>query len=95
MHYTLNKLASQVTPESSRGAAVESVKVSGGATAHPCGGVVMDKACDTYGRVKGYKGLYVVDGALVPRGTAAANPALTIAALAERCMDNIIRNDIA
>ena len=95
MHYTLNKLASQVSPESSRVAAVESVKVSGGATAHPCGGVVMDKACDTYGRVKGYKGLYVVDGALVPRGTAAANPALTIAALAERCMDNIIRNDIA
>jgi cholesterol oxidase len=54
----------------------------------------MGKACDDYGRVSGYKGLYVVDGALIPRGTAAANPALTIAAIAERCMDRIIKEDI-
>jgi cholesterol oxidase len=94
MEYTLTRLANQVSPASARQAAVDSIKVSVGATAHPCGGAVMDRACDTYGRVKGYKGLYVVDGALVPRGTAAANPALTIGALAERCMDNIIKNDI-
>lgn len=94
MEYTLIKLANQVAPASAKKAAVDSVKVSVGATAHPCGGAVMEKACDSYGRVKGYQGLYVVDGALVPRGTAAANPALTIAALAERCMDHIIKNDI-
>jgi cholesterol oxidase len=94
MEYTLKKIAAQVTPESARKTALESVKVHTGGTAHPCGGVVMGKACDDYGRVAGYRGLYVVDGALIPRGTAAANPALTIAALAERCMDNIISQDI-
>ena len=94
MEYTLKRLANEVTPAPARQAAIESVKVQVGATAHPCGGAVMGKACDDYGRVSGYKGLYVVDGALIPRGTAAANPALTIAAIAERCMDRIIKEDI-
>jgi cholesterol oxidase len=63
-------------------------------TAHPVGGVVMGKACDTYGRVLGYSGLYVVDGALVPGGSVGGvNPAWTIAALSERAMDNIISRD--
>mgnify|MGYP003341368419 CR=1 FL=1 len=95
MHYTLKQLASQVSPALARQKAIDSIKVQVGATAHPCGGVVMGKACDEFGRVAGYKGLYVVDGALIPRGTAAANPALTIAAFAERCMDHIIKNDIS
>ena len=61
--------------------------------AHPLGGAVINKVCDQYGRVFGYKGLYVVDGALIPGTSACANPALTIAALAERCMEKIIAED--
>ncbi|AFY88750.1 MULTISPECIES: GMC oxidoreductase [Chroococcidiopsis] len=59
-------------------------------TAHPLGGAVLGKACDDYGQVSGYRGLYVVDGALIPGSTGCTNPAYTIAALAERCMDRII-----
>lgn len=60
-------------------------------TAHPLGGAVMGMACDLDGRVLGYQaqGLYVVDGALIPGSTAACNPALTIAATAERSMEKI------
>lgn len=64
-------------------------------TFHPLGGAVIGQACDWYGRVKGYRGLYVIDGALMPGSTACANPSLTIAAIAERCMDRIIAEDIA
>ncbi|MCB9076546.1 MAG: GMC family oxidoreductase [Anaerolineaceae bacterium] len=72
----------------------EKTQANMGVTAHPLGGVVMGQACDLYGRVKGYKGLYVVDGALIPGSAAACNPAFTIAAFAERCMDKIIAEDI-
>ena len=34
-------------------------------SAHPLGGAVLGKACDLDGRVKGYPGLYVMDGALI------------------------------
>jgi cholesterol oxidase len=61
-------------------------------TAHPLGGAVMGAACDSYGRVDGYRGLYVMDGALIPGSTGTANPALTITALAERSIANIIAN---
>jgi cholesterol oxidase len=57
---------------------------------HPLGGAVIGKATDLFGRVHGYKNLYVVDGALVPGSTGPTNPSLTIGALAERCMDSII-----
>jgi cholesterol oxidase len=57
---------------------------------HPLGGAVLGKATDLFGRVVGYKNLYVVDGALVPGSTGPVNPSLTIGALAERCMDSII-----
>lgn len=64
-------------------------------TAHPLGGAGLGRACDRYGRLRGYKGLYVVDGAMVPNGSAGAvNPALTIAALAERSMERIIEYDV-
>lgn len=66
----------------------------GGMTAHPLGGVVMGSACDLYGRVEGYQGLYVVDGALLPGTAACTNPAFTIAAFAERCLDKIVAEDI-
>ena len=66
--------------------------VSAPTTAHPLGGLVMGKACDVDGRVLNYDGLYVVDGALIPGSTSACNPALTIGAIAERCMDRILAN---
>ncbi|MBD2344331.1 GMC oxidoreductase [Anabaena subtropica] len=69
-------------------------EVSYAGTAHPLGGCRLGKACDEYGRVLGYRGLYVVDGALLPGTAACANPALTIAALAERCVEKIIAEDI-
>jgi cholesterol oxidase len=68
---------------------------NGGVTAHPLGGAVMGRACDLFGRVKGYSGLYVVDGAFIPGSTAAANPAFTIAAFAERSMSDILAKDFA
>ena len=64
------------------------------ATFHPLGGAVIGKVCDGYGRVLGQKGLYVNDGALIPGSTACANPSLTIAALAERNIRQIIRKDL-
>ncbi|MBW4605848.1 MAG: FAD-binding protein [Hassallia sp. WJT32-NPBG1] len=63
-------------------------------TFHPLGGAVLGKACDLYGRVIGYQGLYVVDGALMPGSTAGTNPSFTIAALAERSMERILAEDI-
>ena len=62
-------------------------------TVHPLGGAPMadDPAlgvCDPFGRVFGYPGLYVADGAVMP-GAVGANPSLTIAALADRMCDRI------
>jgi cholesterol oxidase len=62
-------------------------------TFHPLGGAVLGRACDAYGRLDGHPGLYVVDSALIPGSTAACNPALTIAALAERCLDDVLAHD--
>jgi cholesterol oxidase len=62
-------------------------------SAHPLGGAVLGKACELDGRVKGHRGLYVVDGALIEGSTGLANPSFTIAALAERCMDRILMRD--
>ncbi|MCB9596095.1 MAG: GMC family oxidoreductase [Sandaracinaceae bacterium] len=64
-------------------------------TFHPLGGVTMGRATDTYGRVMGYSHLYVVDSALIPGSTPASNPFWTISAVAERCMDTIIAEDLA
>lgn len=62
-------------------------------TAHILGGCVMgdtpaDGVVDRQGRVFGYPGLYVADGSVVPVNLN-ANPALTIAALAEYFMSQI------
>lgn len=59
-------------------------------TAHPLGGATMNAVCNTYGQVHGYSNLFVVDGSLIPGSTACTNPSLTIAALAERCMDRFL-----
>ncbi|MGV9408436.1 GMC oxidoreductase [Nocardia sp. NPDC003693] len=63
-------------------------------TWHALGGANMGVVCDLDGRVQGQPGLYVVDGALIPGTTAACNPSMTIAALAERALDNIVARDI-
>lgn len=63
-------------------------------TWHGVGGVVMDRACDLEGRVLGQRGLYVLDGALIPGSVGACNPSMTIAAVAERAMDVIVRDDV-
>ncbi|MFF4327466.1 GMC oxidoreductase [Streptomyces sp. NPDC001591] len=61
-------------------------------TYHPLGGCVLGEATDGYGRVKGYRGLYVLDGSLVP-GSLGVNPFVTITALAERNMERILAED--
>lgn len=60
---------------------------------HPLGGCVLGRATDLYGRVCGYPGLYVTDGALIP-GSIGVNPFVTITALAERNIERIITQDI-
>ena len=61
---------------------------------HPLGGCVLGKATDNYGRVAGYRNLYVTDGSLVP-GSIGVNPFVTITALAERNVERIIKEDVA
>lgn len=63
-------------------------------TWHPLGGASMGSVCDLDGRVLGQRGLYVLDGALMPGNTAACNPSMTIAAVAERALDNLVRQDV-
>jgi len=62
-------------------------------TWHPLGGASMGVVCDVAGRVLGQRGLYVLDGALMPGTTAACNPSMTIAAIAERATDDLIAQD--
>jgi cholesterol oxidase len=63
-------------------------------TWHPLGGAAMGTVCDLAGRVLGQRGLYVLDGALIPGTTAACNPSMTIAAVAERATDELITHDV-
>ncbi|MFE6892582.1 GMC oxidoreductase [Streptomyces sp. NPDC057694] len=62
-------------------------------TYHPLGGAVLNKATDNYGRLHGYSGLYVIDGALIP-GNTSVNPFVTITALAERNIAQIVATDL-
>lgn len=59
---------------------------------HPLGGCVIGKATDLRGRVNNYKNLYVTDGALIP-GSVGVNPFVTITAISEFCIEDIIAND--
>lgn len=63
-------------------------------TYHPLGGAVLGDATDLFGRVKGYSRIYVTDGALVP-GYIGVNPFVTITALAERNIAQILTEDFA
>lgn len=69
--------------------------VSASFTAHPLGGMVLGMATDNYGRVCGTKNLYVMDGSALPGSAGLVNPSLTIAALAERNIQEIIKNDFS
>ncbi len=62
------------------------------ATAHPLGGAVIGEVCNTEGKVYGYPNLFVVDSSFIPGSTGCTNPSLTIAALAERCMDRFLNH---
>ncbi|EHR50263.1 choline dehydrogenase-like flavoprotein [Saccharomonospora marina XMU15] len=62
-------------------------------TWHPLGGASMGTVCDLAGRVLGHRGLYVLDGALLPGNAAACNPSMTIAAVAERATDELLAED--
>jgi cholesterol oxidase len=66
-------------------------------TAHPLGGVPLGLATDLDCRVHGYEHLYALDGSIVPGCSAATNPSVLIAALAQRGMDRLIeriKNDL-
>lgn len=63
-------------------------------TWHPMGGANMGTVCDHEGRVHDQPGLYVLDGALLPGSAAACNPSMTIAAVAERALKRIVRDDV-
>lgn len=100
---SLNKLGKQPRHETKEGMISRRKKNTNTATSenndaaitgHPLGGVPIGKACDPFGRVYGHPRLYVVDGSIIPGSTACANPSFTIAALAERCLDKIIAEDI-
>jgi cholesterol oxidase len=62
-------------------------------TAHPLGGACLGHSTDLYGRVHGYKGLYVNDGALIPGNNGGANPSVMIASIAERNIEHILAKD--
>ena len=44
--------------------------------------------------MRGQRGLYVIDGALLPGNCAACNPSMTIAAVAERALDRLVATDV-
>jgi cholesterol oxidase len=63
-------------------------------TVHPVGGAPMGRHpdegfCDAYGEVFGSPGLHIADGAALP-GPVGTNPALTIAALADRMSTRLL-----
>ncbi|HEY2479438.1 MAG TPA: GMC family oxidoreductase [Solirubrobacterales bacterium] len=76
--------------------ALEGGPMSKFATVHPLGGCPMadDSAAgvvDEFGRVHGYPGLHILDGSIVPTALG-VNPSKTIAALAERGADQMVKD---
>lgn len=98
MNQTADMAATQIGEMLTAAAGGEVRVIPGGRTRpqtfHPLGGVPMGVVADTFGRVNGHEGLYVIDGALIPGCTPTSNPAWTIAAIAERAIDTIIREDL-
>lgn len=61
---------------------------------HPLGGCVLNKATDRFGRLNNNKNIYVLDGSLIP-GTIGVNPYVTITAIAEYCIEEIVKKDFS
>nr|WP_315031002.1 GMC family oxidoreductase N-terminal domain-containing protein [uncultured Chryseobacterium sp.] len=59
---------------------------------HPLGGCVLGEATDEYGKLNRHENLYVLDGSLIP-GTIGVNPFVTITAIAEYCIENLIKRN--
>lgn len=59
---------------------------------HPLGGAVLGEATNPYGKLNKHQNLYVLDGSLIPGGIG-VNPFVTITAIAEYCMDHILKNE--
>lgn len=57
---------------------------------HPLGGCVLGENTNEYGKLKEHENLYVLDGSLIP-GTIGVNPFVTITAIAEYCIENLIK----
>ncbi|SDQ16039.1 cholesterol oxidase [Chryseobacterium soldanellicola] len=56
---------------------------------HPLGGCVLNEATNEFGKLKQHENLFVLDGSLIP-GTIGVNPFVTITAIAEYCIENLI-----
>ena len=68
-------------------------------TVHPLGGTPMGRhvhegVVDDYGESFGHPGLFVVDGSQMP-GPVGPNPALTIAALADRAVEHLLERPLS
>lgn len=59
---------------------------------HPLGGCVLGEATNSYGKLNDHENLFVLDGSLIP-GTIGVNPFVTIAAIAEYCIENLIKQN--
>ena len=88
------RIAARVHAIAGPGSTVLDTNAAVPSTWHPLGGAPMGTVCDLEGRVHDKRGLYVLDGALIPGSTAACNPSMTIAAVAERALDRIVATDI-
>ena len=69
--------------------------VSDNFTYHALGGCVLGKSSDMFGRLNGYKKLYAICGSMLPGNSGLVNPTLTIAALAERNIEQILKEDFS
>jgi cholesterol oxidase len=88
------RINQRITAIAGKGATLTNTNSLFNSTWHSLGGACMNSVCDLNGRVLGQKGLYVLDGALMPGTTAACNPSMTIAAIAELAMDQIVKHDV-
>ncbi|MBK1895327.1 GMC family oxidoreductase N-terminal domain-containing protein [Chryseobacterium paridis] len=59
---------------------------------HPLGGCVLGEATNPYGKLNNHENLFVLDGSLIP-GTIGVNPFVTIVAITEYCIENLIRQN--
>ncbi|NIF07180.1 GMC family oxidoreductase [Chryseobacterium sp. Tr-659] len=59
---------------------------------HPLGGCVLGESTNEFGKLKHHENLYVLDGSLIP-GTIGVNPFVTITAIAEYCIENLIKQN--